>query len=1022
MNSIIRNIFVFSVVFTMFGLTSAAQTDLVEYFTWTSETNTAQGGEVILTPANIYTTKDVENADNETVTYKVVDLNDVFGASQVTVKLDQPIKKGDVLSLNGFYYFNGATPEGTHAVIEIAGNEYTLDGFNNLYKNSLIPQPRLLTLDKACIGATEITIKATVKTLWLTEISVSHDPNVKTFLSAEPASGSTIAVFREFDSKIKVTTNFKADRDIKMTMTDRNDAEFNLIGYLASEGQAVDGVYTYAYEFDHNEFLYKGHVYDTEFVAYVDDEEVDPYIVQYFGATQPPFSDVTLTKQTPSADATITSANENVVTLDFSSEATVSKVEAVCGDTVEEVPTFEAANEAKTQWTVTVPEKVISDNLAFTLRVYAKDSQGLTIVSEGSKEWVSVAFKCNVPKPLAVTPAGGTEFFELKEFTLSYAGGIDLSGDAALITLTKGEVSYPGTLAKNGEVYVYALSEALTAVGTYTLSVPAKMFRLGIGFDSEALTVDYTIPMSGVKLVTQSPAPDAPITNPSDNVVTLTFGAAVTISKIELAYGETTVQIADFKNKEGDNKVWDVTIPKSVIIESSGFTLKVWAKDQQGRPLGDEAGNEYVTSSFMCHVPKLLTILPSDSDVQEELSEFALSYKGGDLTLIDDKASITLTMQDPLTGENHVYEGTLTEIKSSPKRYKYALDNPLTLGGLYQLRIPAKMFQLGTEFDNDAMVVDYLIRQKEDDVAMTYYRVDGGTEPLNTLSAFLIDFTKSGYVAGYVNDAALSKNPIYIIDSNNDNVAKVKSYEIIDGTASFKCFFNKEILVAGTYFLRIPRGVFWMAKDINNLKYIPNGEMAFEVDVVQSENPADDFGPITITPENGATVHDLTRTVIRFEDAFSVFVADGAEDTFDVFEVKDDEPGDAVKSKAVLKKYHNSNGLNLDGRLNISLCFEPGITQAGTYTTTIPANTLYITYLDGPKLYFDRDWTFTYTVDPNAGIEDIYIPVHPSELDENDLVQVYNLQGILVRQGRLSEAINGLKGLYIVNGYKLFIK
>ena len=42
--------------------------------------------------------------------------------------------------------------------------------------------------------------------------------------------------------------------------------------------------------------------------------------------------------------------------------------------------------------------------------------------------------------------------------------------------------------------------------------------------------------------------------------------------------------------------------------------------------------------------------------------------------------------------------------------------------------------------------------------------------------------------------------------------------------------------------------------------------------------------------------------------------------------------------------------------------------------------------------------------------------------DNQEWVKVYNLQGQLVREGKACEAFVGLKGLYIVNGKKMYIK
>lgn len=537
--------------------------------------------------------------------------------------------------------------------------------------------------------------------------------------------------------------------------------------------------------------------------------------------------------------------------------------------------------------------------------------------------------------------------------------------------------------------------------------------------DDEVVDEPYTvvyhggspIPYSDVTLTSQIPAADAVITSVSENEVALCFSAEANLETVTVAYGETVEQ-AEFKAADDTKTKWLVAVSEQVINDYLSFSLKVEAKDAQGRIIGGDQSKDYVTATFKCNVPKLLTVSPASDVEYDDLTSFVLSYEGG-IELIDEQAAITLTK------DGKEYAGALTKVGDS---YVFALDTPVTLAGTYSLSIPASMFSLGIGFDNEAMTVEYTVRKKEYDAEVRFYNIDGKASPLNNIGSFVIDFKKGGYKAGYVNDRTLYSSPIVLVDADDEEVARTSSYDIVENTASFRFDFSKDIYGAGLYYLVVPKNVFWLSRDINNLSYIPNDDMIFEVTIEKSEDPEVDFGPITITPENGSRVNTLSRTVIRFEKAFSVSVAPEAETEYDVYAVEDGAPADAVASKAVLKKYVTPDGMDLDGRINMSLCFEPAITKAGTYTTTIPANSLYITYTTGLRLYFDRDWTFTYTVDPNAGIDDIYLPVDPSELDEDSLVRVYNLQGIMVREGRLKEALSGLHGLYIVNGFKLFIK
>jgi len=1030
MNSILKKTYTLLLLAFVSVMAAFAQSEEPKlYFSWDANKNEPIGGKLTFSDESILTDKEV---NGQSVPYKVAELYQrptTLKQSEIVILLDEPIKKGDIISFKGFFYFDGAL-ENSSLDLEIAGVHYPIDGFNNILNTDIEPNTTKKVLDKSCKGATEIKLKVNgFRTLYLMSVSIAHDPNSMDFLSVTPKPGSKLEIFDEYNSKISVTTNFSAGY-ISMIITDRDDDAFKFAADLESDKQQQNA---FEYEFKENVILFEGHTYDVVFQAWENDaKKGDTCKIVYYGASVPPYSDVTLDTQIPGANEDITSASKNTVTVGFSAEANVSEVELVIGDVVEEIPysDFKAEDDAKTQWLVTVPEKAIADNLTFTLRIYATDAQDRQIVSEG-KEYVEVTFKCNVPKPLAVSPVRGT-VAKLKEFTLSYAGGIELLDDSAQISLVKGEEKFPaGTLEKDGENYVYTLTDSVTAVGTYRLTIPAKMFKLGIGFASDSLAVDYTIPNSQVKLIDQIPDTEVPITSVSDSTVTVVFSAEANVSKVELVIGDVVEEITDFKAVDDNVKTqWAVTVPEKVIVDNVAFTLQIYATDADGHTIGGEESNEYATASFKCNVPKVLTVVPDnavpDSNEEwEELKSFTLSYLDGEsITLINEQAKITLTKGDV------IFDGKLKEEKIGNEKtgkFIFTLDEYVSYGGEYQLNIPAGMFKLGNEgIVNDEQVVDYNVRDKEKDVTIAYYTTDGKTSPLNTLSTFLIDFRPGGYVAGYINEAYLSTHPIRLLNYKNEEVAKIKpdSCQIVEGKPTiFKCSFEKPILVAGDYFLDVPGRVFWLSKDINNLKYIPNGGMVFEITVVQSEKPEDDFGPITIMPENESTVNTLSRTVIRFEDAFSVKVANGDKVVCDVFYVDGNGTvGTNAVSTAVLTKYYNSDGLNLDGRINMSLCFEPAITKAGTYTTTIPANSLYITYDTGVKLYFDREWKFTYTVDPNSGIEDIYIPVNPSELGENDFVQVYNLQGILVRQGKLSEALNGLKGLYIVNGYKLLIK
>ena len=46
----------------------------------------------------------------------------------------------------------------------------------------------------------------------------------------------------------------------------------------------------------------------------------------------------------------------------------------------------------------------------------------------------------------------------------------------------------------------------------------------------------------------------------------------------------------------------------------------------------------------------------------------------------------------------------------------------------------------------------------------------------------------------------------------------------------------------------------------------------------------------------------------------------------------------------------------------------------------------------------------------------------PAYARRNDKTRVYNTQGMLVREGKIDEVLNGLKGIFIINGKKIVLQ
>lgn len=115
---------------------------------------------------------------------------------------------------------------------------------------------------------------------------------------------------------------------------------------------------------------------------------------------------------------------------------------------------------------------------------------------------------------------------------------------------------------------------------------------------------------------------------------------------------------------------------------------------------------------------------------------------------------------------------------------------------------------------------------------------------------------------------------------------------------------------------------------------------------------------------------------------------------------------------------------DFDHPMDAIISLEKEVAENGTYTLTIPEGTVYNGLYDdmaedfGVSLgaIYNPELTYTYTI-LASGIDSVMA----GEL--SGIVEVYSLQGVLLRKADASEALKGLTpGIYIVNGKKIAVK
>ena len=351
-------------------------------------------------------------------------------------------------------------------------------------------------------------------------------------VSATPENGATVSNLTTVELKLnkKVGYLYKsmlipadggddaASASLTQSETDPTSytLDFTFEGLFADGAALRKGVtYTMTLEaYASEEAWQRDGAHETVTLTYVGDAEAFQY------------SDVTFEGITPAEDFVITDKSQNKFTVKFS-----GAVEMVDDYTfinlgqgaTEKFASIEA-NADKTEYTLTIAESLLA-----TLRneVYivfaANDLNGKRVQGNNGEEEFSCfaySFKTVIGVPdLTVTPDAAVEQASLSVFSIKCAEGLapswmanitltDANGNAFALNDPEAVVAEGASEWDTPTEWTVALQEELTAVGTYTLTIPAGCFNLGstqgqvMGNKETVVVFNITAEAQGIKAVT----------------------------------------------------------------------------------------------------------------------------------------------------------------------------------------------------------------------------------------------------------------------------------------------------------------------------------------------------------------------------------------------------------------------------------------------------------------------------------------------------------------------------------------
>lgn len=330
---------------------------------------------------------------------------------------------------------------------------------------------------------------------------------------------------------------------------------------------------------------------------------------------------------------------------------------------------------------------------------------------------------------------------------------------------------------------------------------------------------------------------------------------------------------------------------------------------------------------------------------------------------------------------------------TNTKEVNVYITTPVRTSGVYTLKFPAAQFLYGhqSDIESEAIQFDYTVEtaQEVENPWDTYTLDPEPTTELESLSTFLIQWPKCES-AGIGGDWFGVQLPVRNQAGSETTSATVDyDYEIEDLNV-VRVTLASEITTAGSYTIVFPAGMF----TFNDVEENLNKQFSVTYTVKQTQS-GDEY---TFVPDPALHLAIFDEFAIFFNN-HSVAGTNGIDGTVT------DKNGENV-AKAVLDYDFEDEALN-----KLLVKINPSLDAEGVYTVTLPAGA--VTFDDDPDIINEEPIVVNYIIG-KSGISLV--------IDDNTEVNVYDIEGRMVRTGKGAATLSGLNGVYVVNGIKTILK
>lgn len=634
------------------------------------------------------------------------------------------------------------------------------------------------------------------------------EDNAMTVTASSPADGETMEAVKKGTIFTMTTSMDEQIGYMTYEIYDTKDEE--IVKARASFQKAEEGGWTS--EFFFNMIMKEGHDYEVRISGYASEDDynyggepIGETVITWHGSTKVfEYSDITLLSITPEPSpledyklehpVQIKTVDDNTIVATFSGGV---NLEAFLLDGYGMTSELESCtpNEDKTQWTMVIAKSYIaSAGETITISMNATDAAtGKRVKGELGEEdlsyWIlEFANTVNVPD-ITVDPDGSEPVEEMKDFTISYSGGISpsyLGGKYIRIynkatrlqvdSLTYAQIEQ---VIPEGSAWDYVptqvkctLHEAL-ADGSYYMVIPRGIFILGVDMqtnNNKETVVNFSVGNGQLKaeFMPASVTPESGSTVTSLKEIRLHMPATFSINEAEpqivtVTDRTTGQQVATgtiARDEEDEFMTIKVTLDKEITKE--GVYMVVIPEGAFG---DDEYGVDYTTGN--CN-PKLIytyavesegssdiTVTPADGEKLTELSVIRFEGPVG----FDYMGTITVKNQDgevvaTVSGSEVVAEYDPENPFGDPLYMEITLPEPITASGVYTVEVPEGFFYVGNNADNaPAMTLTYQVgngdgisQVQAEEGKVTVYTVSGRLVYRNAEPAVIKNLHKGIYI------------------------------------------------------------------------------------------------------------------------------------------------------------------------------------------------------------------------------------------------------------------------------------